>query len=120
METWQPFCISSQGFGQNAVRDTQRDDLGIEQQTLKGDLAVSRERCINEKLLLHRPRRLHPRPDLLGRLAQAVGGQLVVIDARYLDVDVTAVDQWARDALLVPIATSVGRPETQLDSPVVD
>jgi hypothetical protein len=41
VETWQPFCIGSQGFGQNAVRDVQRDGLGIEQQTLKADLAAS-------------------------------------------------------------------------------
>jgi hypothetical protein len=43
------------------------------------------------------------RPLLLARLAQAIGGQLFVIHTQHLDVDVEAVHQRARDALLVAL-----------------
>ena len=36
-----------------------------------------------------------------GWFALPLGGQLVVVDARHLDMDIDPVDQWAREALLV-------------------
>ena len=54
-----------------------------------------------QPLPLHTPRPLHPLPDSRARLAQPFAGQLVVVDARHVDVDVDTVEEGARDALLI-------------------
>jgi len=43
----------------------------------------------------------HPLLDSRGRLSQALVAQLLILDARHIDVDVNAVEQGARDAFLV-------------------
>jgi len=51
--------------------------------------------------ILYLPRRLDAPSNRLAGLAEAVAAQLVVVHARHFDVDVDAVEQWSRDALLV-------------------
>jgi hypothetical protein len=55
-----------------------------------------------------RPRRLDRGPDGGGGLGQPVGGQLVVVDARDLDVEVDLVQERAGEALAV--ARDLGLP----------
>jgi len=54
-----------------------------------------------EPLALDLPPRLHPRPHLLRRLAQALVGQFLVSHLRHYDVDVDAIQKRAGYMLLV-------------------
>ena len=44
---------------------------------------------------------LDARLDRRRRLPHPIVAQLLVLDARHLDVDINAIQQWTRDALLI-------------------